>query len=43
MDSTVLARLEKMLAEFRAAQLRRLVKQGIVLWKQTEPPSRKTN
>ena len=30
------ARREKMLAEFRAAQQRRLVKQGMALWNQTE-------
>src|SRR5687768_16003251 len=30
------ARLEKMLAEFRAAQQRRLVRQGMALWNKTE-------
>lgn len=33
------ARLEKMLAEFQAAQRRRLVKQGIALWNETEAAS----
>ena len=48
------AYLEKMLAEFRVAQQRRLVKQGMALWSQTEaaylaahiqarPPPTKTN
>jgi hypothetical protein len=30
------ARLDKMIEEFRAAQQRRLVKAGIVLWNRTE-------
>jgi hypothetical protein len=30
------ARLEKMLEDLRAAEQRRLVKQGIALWNQTE-------
>ena len=30
------ARIEAMMAEFRVAQLRRLAKQGIALWKRTE-------
>jgi hypothetical protein len=30
------ARIDGMVAEFRAAQQRRLVKQGIVLWKRAE-------
>ena len=29
-------RLDKMLAEFRAAQQRRLVKQGMALWNEAE-------
>jgi hypothetical protein len=33
------ARLEKMLAEFQAAQRRRLVKQGIALWNETDAAS----
>ena len=47
------ARLDAMIAEFRAARQRRLTKQGIALWKRTEaqhalsalvdPPATKLN
>ena len=35
-DAEQQARLEKMVAEFQAAQRRRLVKQGIALWNEAE-------
>jgi hypothetical protein len=36
------ARLETMIAEFRAAQQRRLVKQGMALWNRTEAAYKNT-
>jgi hypothetical protein len=40
-DAERQTQLETMLAEFRAAQHRRLVKEGVALWTQTEAAYRR--